>query len=83
MRNQPATESADETGRKDLDAQVLDQNDDSDWTGLARDAYTSSEDFYNSSLHGNWRARTQSHRFVWVNTWAATRRIQRRLSCRS
>ena len=51
MRNQPATENAEVTGdRDDLATQVLDQDDDSLWTGLARDAYQSSEDFYKMTL---------------------------------
>ena len=44
MRETASTENA------DLDAQVEMQEGDSLWTELARDAYRSSQDYFNSSL---------------------------------
>ena len=57
MRDQPATENS------TLAAQAIDQQGDAIWTNLARDAYTSSQDYFNSSLRREFEA-SQSH--LWI-----------------
>lgn len=52
MRDQPATENY------DLQAESEAQQGDSLWTSLARDAYRSSEDYFNSSLRREFEAST-------------------------
>ncbi len=52
MKNEPSTENADLLG------QVQDQENDAVWTELARDAYRSSQDYFNSSLRRDFESAT-------------------------